>query len=462
MVLVSIDDWDVSVNRTSSGEVDFEVTVPEDEVESERKQALNELKQDIEMPGFRKGKVPDSMIKKQRPQQVQQALLQRLVPKVCQEVYQEHDIEPIQNPSVEDFDFDDGFHLEASVLERPTVDVSDAAYKDLELTVEDQSVSEEEVEERLDELRSARASLEPVPIARPVEEGDFVDIDFQGYDESGAPLEGTSGEDQVIEVGSERFLPEVEEGLVGISEGETRRIPATFPDDFVDDSLAGESVDFEVTVNEIKEERKPDLDSEEFLDEMEVESVEELRDQVRERLDQGQEQSRRDELSEQVYDELLERYDIDIPETLIDDEVDTIIDDYRQQVESQDRDFDEFLEQQDQTLEELREESRPDAERRIKLTLLFQAIADEADIEVTEEDYEEHLEELSEQTGMDVGDLEDLPEEQQRSLRYQLRDDKVLDLLIEEADVEEVEPKDDEAGDDASEEAEEAAAISGS
>lgn len=195
---------------------------------------------------------------------------------------------------------------------------------------------------------------------------------------------------------------------------------------------------------------------------MEVESVEELRDQVRERLDQGKEQSRRDELSEQVYDELLERYDIDIPETLIDDEVDTIIDDYRQQVESQDRDFDEFLEQQDQTLEELREESRPDAERRIKLTLIFQAIADDVDIEVTEEDYQEHLEELSEQTGMDVGDLEDLPEEQQRSLRYQLRDDKVLDLLIEEADVEEVESEDDEAGDGASEEAEEAAATSGS
>ncbi len=459
-----IDDWEVSVDRAESGEVYFNVTLPEEEIESERKQALNELKQDLDIPGFRKGKVPDSIIKKKRPQQVQQALLQHLVPKVCREVYEEYDIEPIQNPSVEDFDFDDGFRLEASVLERPTVDVSDEAYRGLELTVEDQSVTEEELEERLDELRSARANLEPVPIARPVEEGDFVDIDFQGYDENGEPLEGTAGEDQVIEVGSERFLPEVEEGLVGTSEGNTRRIPATFPDDFVDDSLAGESVDFEVTVNEIKEERKPDLDSEDFLDEMDVESVDELRDQVRERLDQGKEQSRRDELSEQVYEELIKHYDINLPESLIEDEVDTIIDDYRQQVESQDRDFDEFLEQQDKTIEDLREESRPDAERRIQLTLLFQAVADQEGIEVTDEDYQESLDELSEQTGMDVEELEDLPEEQQRSLRYQLRDDKVLDLIIEEADVEEVESEDthNESEEDAADEPEDSVATSGS
>lgn len=455
---MSNDDWDISVDRASDGEVTFEVTVPEDDVESERKQAINELKQEVEISGFRKGQVPDSMIRKQRPQQVQQALLQRLVPKVCSEVYEEHDVEPIQNPSIETFDFDDGFYLKATVLEQPSVDVSDGAYRELELTVEDQSVSEEDLDERIDELRSAQATLEPVPIARPVEEGDFVDIEFQGYDEDGEPLEGTGGDSQVIEIGSERFLPEIEEGLIGTSEGETRRIPATFPDDFVDDSLAGEDVDFEVTVNEIKEERKPDLDSEEFLEEMDVESADELREQVRERMDQASEQGRREELSDQVYDFLLDHYDFEVPESLIEDEVDSIVDDYREQVEAQDRDFDDFLEQQEQSLEELREDARPDAEDRIKLTLIFQELAEEEDVEVTDEDYEEHLEELSEQTGMDISDLKDLPDEQQQSLRYQLRDDKVLDLLIEEADVEEVESNDDEADEST---AEEAAAASG-
>lgn len=453
---MSNNDWEISVDRKNNGEVSFEVTVPEEDVESERKQAVNELKQEIEIPGFRKGKVPDAMIKKQRPQQVQQALLQRLVPNVCSRVYEEHGIDPIQNPSIEDFDFDGDFHLEATVLERPSVDVSDGAYRGIEITVAEQSVSEDDVEERLEQLRSNQAALEPIPIARPVEEGDFVDIEFQGYDSEGNLLEGTAAEDQVIEVGSERFLPEIEEGLIGASEGDSRRIDASFPEDFVDDELAGVDVEFDVTVNEIKEERKPDVDSTEFLEEMEVESEEELREQIRDSISQADEQERREEISEQIYDFLLEHYDFDIPESLIEDEIDTIVDDYRQQVENQGREFDEFLNQQDQSLEELRDEARPEAKRRIRLTLLFQGIAEEEEIEVSEDEFEQHLNELSEQTGMDPGDIKDLPDEQQQSLRYQLRDDKVLDLLIEEAEIDETEEQQSES--DAETESEEAVA----
>jgi trigger factor len=437
---VSDNDWEISVDREESGEVSFEVSVPEEDVESERKQAINELKQEVEISGFRKGKVPDSIIEKQRPQQVQQALLQRLVPRICREVYEEHDIEPIQNPSIEEFNFDDGFFLKAVVLERPTVDVSDGNYLDLDLEIEDESLSEADVDERIDELRSAQASLEPIPIARPVEEGDFVDIDFQAYDDQGDPVEGTAGENQVIEIGSERFLPEVEEGLIGASEGDQRRIEASFPDDFVDDNLAGSSLNFQVTVNEIKEERKPEEASEEFLEEMDVESIDELRDRIEEQMSEADEQNRRQQLSDEIYDALLDQYEFSVPESLVEDEIDSIIDDYRQQVESQDREFEAFLDQQDKDLEELREETRPEAEQRIKLTLIFQAIAEEEEVEVTEEEFREHLEELSEQTGMDVEELEDLPDEQQQSLRYQLRDDKVLDRLIESANIEEVEP----------------------
>lgn len=444
---MSEDDWSIEVEKNSNGEVEFTVDVPQEDVESERKQAINELKQEVEVSGFRKGKVPDSIIEKQRPQQVQQALLERLVPGACRRVYQEHDLRPIQNPQIEDFNFDDGFHMEATVLVQPSVDVSDGAYGDLELTAETNEVTDDAVEERIDQMRSQQASLEPVPIARPVEEGDFVKIEFQAYDQQGNPVEGTAAEDQVIEVGSERFLPEIEEGLVGASEGENRRINATFPDDFVDDDLAGSTLEFDVTVKEIQEERKPDANSEEFLDEMDVDTLEELRDQVRDRMLEVDEQQRREELSEQVYDQLLEEYDFTIPESLIDDEVETIMDDYRRQVESQNRDFEEFLEEQDKDLEELKEESRPEAERRIKLTLLFQAIAEEEEIDVSEEEFEDHLQELAEQTGMDASQIEELPDEQKQSLRFQLRDDKVLDFLIDEAEVEEVESAEgDEAG----------------
>lgn len=441
---MSDDDWTIEVDKDSDGEVTFSVDVPPEDVEGKRKQAINELKQQVEVSGFRKGKVPDSIIEKQRPQQVQQALLEKIVPDACQRVYEEHDLNPIKRPEIEDFDFDDGFHMEASVVVKPTVDLSGEEYKDLTLEKENQDVSEEDIEERIDQMRSQQASLEPVPIARPVDEGDFVEIEFQAYDQQGNPVEGTAADDQVIEIGSERFLPEIEEGLIGAEEGENRRIDATFPEDFVDDELAGSTLEFAVTVNEIKEERKPEADSEEFLEAMDVDSLEELREQVRDRMLEVDEQQQREQLSEQAYDQLLEEYDMTIPESLIDDEVETILDDYRRQVEAQDREFEEFLEEQDKSLEEFKEESRPEAERRIKLTLLFQAIAEREDVEVSEEDFEEHLEDLASQTGMDPSEMDDLPDEQKQSLRFQLRDDKVLDLLIDEADVEEVESLDDE------------------
>lgn len=441
---MAMDDWEVEVDRKSNGEVRFSVSVPDENVEPERKQAINELKQEVEISGFRKGKVPDSIIKKKRPQQVQEALLQRLVPMVCRRVYDEYEIEPIQKPQIEDFSFDEEFKLEVSVLERPTVDVSDQEYKGIELTVEDDSVSDEQLEDRLEELRESEASLEPLPLSRPVEEGDFVDIKFQGYDSQGNPVEGTGGDNQVIEVGSDRFITEIEEGLIGASEGENRQIKANFPDDFIDEDLAGSSLQFDVNVNEIKEQRKPDLDSDEFLEAMEVDSVDELRENVRDQMSEEDEEKRRQKLSEQIYDFFVDHYDFEIPETLIEDEIDTIINDYRQQVEAQGREFEEYLKQQEQELDEFREDVRPEAIRRIKLTLIFQAIAEEEEVEVQEEEFDEYLDELSEQTGMDPSELEELPDEQQQSMRYQLRDDKVLDLIIDEAEIEEVDNIEDE------------------
>ncbi len=438
---MSESDWEITVDNRGDGEVAFEVKVPESEVESERKQAINEVKQEVEIPGFRKGKAPDSIIRNKRPRQVQRTLLQRLVPGVCRQVYEEHDIQPIQQPSIDDFDFGDGFFLKASVLERPTVDVTDGAYLDLQLEIEDESLSDEDVNERIEELRSSQASLEPIPIARPVKEGDFVDIDFQGYNDLGDPVEGTTGENQVVEIGSERFLPEIEEGLVGASEGDKRRLEASFPEDFVDDNLAGSTLSFEVTVNEIKEERKPDPGSDEFLEAMDVDSPQELREQLEDQMSEEGKRNRRQQLTEEVHDRLLDLYEFSVPEPLVEDEIDSIIDDYRRQVEAQDRDFQYFLDQQEQDLQELREETRPEAERRLKLTLIFQAIAEEEEIEVSEDEYREYLKEFSELTGENVDETEELPEEQQRSLRYRLRDDKVLDRIIESAHVEEVEPE---------------------
>lgn len=428
------DDWDVEVSRGEDCTVEFTVEVPSGEVDRERKQVINELKQSVDVPGFRKGKVPDSLIEKQYGDRVRQGLVQRLIPRICRTVYEEHDIQPVENPRIEDVQLNGTLRLEVSVHERPRLDVSRDDYTGIPLEPLEDETGEEAVEEQLEQLRSSQASLEPVPIARPVEDGDFVKIDFQGHEKSGEPVDAAAGQDQVIEVGSGRFLDEIEDGLVGASEGETRRIEASFPDDFVDDSLAGSTLDFEVTVQEIQEERKPDVDDEEFLDEMGVDSPEELRDTIRDQLQEAQQQASDRQRTGAVYDHLLETYDFTLPDSLLEQETDSIVEDYEQQVESRGRDFETFLDEQDLTREEMREDAREEAERRLRLTFILQSIAENEEIELSDEEFRDRLEEKM-QGALDPEDLERLPDEQKQSLRHQMRDDKVLEFLVEHADI---------------------------
>jgi len=427
------DDWTTKVSRDDCT-VEFSVEVPAEDVDRQRQQVINDLKQSVDVPGFRKGKVPASLIEKQFADRVRQDLVQRLVPLACRSVYDEHDLHPVGNPMIEDLQMNGSFRLEARVEVRPALDLERDDYVGIPVEASETTPDPDAVEEHLERLRSGQATLEPVPIARPIEEGDFVSIDFQGFDDAGQPVEGTGGEQQVVEVGSGRFLEEIEDALVGASEGDTRRVQASFPEDFVDDSLAGSTLDFEVTIREIQEERKPDLDDQDFLEEMGVESPEELRETVRERLSEAGEQESSRRRTEQIYDHLLERFDFTLPQSVLDREVESIVEDYERQVESRGRDFEEFLDEQDIDREEMEEDAREEAERRLRLTFLLQSIAERENIELDEGEFESRLGDMME-GALDPEQLEELPDEQIRSLRHQMRDDKVLEFLMDQAEI---------------------------
>lgn len=436
------DDWEIDCERGEGSSVQFSVRIPADDVEENRQQAMNELKQEIDEPGFRQGKVPDSIVENKYEPQLKQATLEKLVPVACQQAYQRHDIQPIAEPSIEDFDLEDDFYMEATVDEQPSVEVDEEQYTNIQLEKTERNLDEEAVEEQIERMLEDAASLEAAGADRPVETGDFVKIDFEGFDDEGNAVEGTKAEGSVIEVGSERFLPEIEEAIVGAEEGDQLETEASFPEDFVDDNLAGETLTFEVDVKEIQEQKKPEPDDEEFLEEMGVDSLDELRERVREQMSEAGDQEAEEELAEQIYDHLIETVDFEIPRSLVDREIDNIMNQQKQQLEQQGRDFEDFLEEQGQTEEEMRDMAEEEARRRIRLTLIFQAIAEQEDISVTDEEFEDHLAQLSAQYGVSPDELkEQLPDQQMDNIRFELRDQNVLDYLIEQADVETVEPE---------------------
>lgn len=439
------DEWEIECDRGGGTTVEFSVRIPEDDVNETKKQSLNELKQEVDEPGFRQGKVPDSIIEKKYDPQLKQNMLEKLIPNACEVVYRRYDIRPVDRPSVQDFDINGEFYMEATVEEQPQIEIDPEQYRGIELEETEQEHDEDAVEEQLEQLLENSSSLEGIEEDRAVETGDFVKIDLEGRDESGELIQGTQSEETVVEIGSKRFLPEIEQGIVGSSPGDQLEIDAEFPDDFVDDSLAGENVTFDVNVLEIQEQSKPEVDDPEFLEEMGVESTDELREKIREQIQQAGEQEGQRQQGEQVYEHLLENIEFDLPDVLVEQEIDSILEQQKQQLQQQNRDFEEYLEEQDLTEEELREEAEPEAERRIRLTLIFQAIAEEEDIEVSEEEFNERLDEIASQYGVSVEDLRDnFPPQQLQNIRYEQRDQKVLDYLIEQADINTVAPDPDE------------------
>lgn len=431
--------WEIDCDRDEGTTVEFSVRIPEDDVSEQRKQAMNELKQQVEEPGFRKGKVPDSIIEKKYSPQLKQTILEKLVPSACQEAYQRHDIRPIDEPSIQDFDINGEFFMEASVEEQPSVEVDEDQYTGIPVEKVERTVDEDAIQEQLDRMLENASSLEPIEEDREIETGDFVKLDFAGHDDEGAIVEGTEAEGTVVEVGSQRFLPEIEEGIVGAEVGDHLEIEASFPDDFVDDNLAGETLTFHVDVKEIQEQQLPEPEDEEFLEEMGADSLEELKDNMREQLADAGERDTQQQLAEQVYDHLLDTVEFDVPDTLVEREIDGIIQQQKQQLEQQGRDFEDYLEEQGKTESELREESEDEAVRRIRLTLIFQAIAEKEEISVTDEEFEDHLKELGAQFGVSPDELkEQLPPQQLQNIRFELRDEKILDDLIDRADVETV------------------------
>ncbi len=436
---MSEEDWELNVEDLEESKVEFEITVPPGRVEEAREAAIDELQEEVEEPGFRQGNVPAGMIENKYKPQLQQTMAEKLLPVACRKAYRQGKLNPVARPQVKDFEIDEEFYVKAEVEVRPEVDVDPDDYLGMELESQDWSVSEEDVEEQMEELRSKGGSLEPIPITRPVQEGDFVKVNLQGYDENNNPLPGTGEEGSVFEIGSETFLPEVEEGLIGAQIGEQKRIKATFPEDFIDDNLAGEAVWFDVEVREIQEEQAQELDDEEFLEERGVDSLDELRNKIRDNLVEVAEDNRKQTLANQVYNHLIEEVKLEIPKGMLENEKEHILENFEQRLQTQGQSLDNYLQERGQKKEDLLEEVEPEAERRIKLTLIFQAIADEEEIEVSEEEFEDYLESWLE--GMDASlSVDEFLEQNDNesmltNLRYQRRDEKVLDYLIDQAEI---------------------------
>ncbi|GAB6138879.1 trigger factor [Halanaerobaculum tunisiense] len=421
----------VNTEELEGNNIVVDVEVEEERVDEALQQAYQKVVKDVEVPGFRKGKVPRKILEQKYGAEVlHKDALDILIPQAYQEAVQEADIEPIAKPEITDVFIEEGepATFTAEVEVKPEVELGE--YQDLDVEAEEIEITDEQIEQELDARRHKHAQL--VATDRDtVDNGDHVTIDFAGAVD-GEPFEGGSAEDYNLEIGSEQFIPGFEEQLVGAKVGQEVEVEVTFPSDYQKEELAGEEAVFAVTVKEIKEKEVPELDDE-FAKDLEFESLAELKQSIEDEIAEREEQRVEREYQNELVAAVAENAEVNVPETMVEDEIDNMVNQFRMQAQQQGIDFEEYLEMTGMSEEELREQHREDAADRVESNLVLEAIAAEEGIEVAEEEIDEQVTEIAEQQGQDKEQVKAFLQMQGQldDLRENLKMQKAIDFLAE-------------------------------
>lgn len=393
--------WELK--EKSTGEL--KVTIEGEAWETAKKKALNKIAKNANIPGFRKGKVPTAMIKKQFGEK---AILAEAADACANEAFQtaikEHNIVLVDRATmdIETLEADKIVYVFTCTV-KPEVKLGE--YKNLAVSKNVAEVTDADVEAEVAKLAEKKAEL-VLKEEGTVANGDTAVIDFEGF-KDGIPFEGGKGENYPLVIGSGAFIPGFEEQVLGMGIEETKDLNVTFPENYGAAELAGQPVVFKVTVHEIKTKVLPELNDELVKGaEIEgVETVEAYREYTRNNLVNKAEVEADRNFENDILTAVCEAAEIEIPEAMIKDETDRLVNDFAQRLAQQGFSLEQFMQMTGQTEENVRAEMRLDAESKVKVTLVLEAIAKAENLEASEEDLNNEYAKLASMYGMEVENI---------------------------------------------------------
>lgn len=406
----------------------LKVTVPAEKVNKALDQAFKKVVKQINVPGFRKGKVPRPIFEQRfGVEALYQDAVDILLPEAYGEAIEETKINPVAQPEINVTQIEKGkdFEFEATVTVEPEVKLGD--YKGLEIEKQDSELTDQDLQDEIDYSLGHLADM-VVKEDGAVEEGDTVNIDFDGYVD-GEQFEGGQADGYDLEIGSGSFIPGFEDQLVGVKTGEEKDVVVTFPEEYHAEELAGKEATFKTKVNEIKYKEVPEL-TDEIANELDSDanSVDEYKENLRKRLSEQKAQDAENVEKEEAINKATENTTIDIPQAMIDTELDRMVQEFGQRIQQQGLDLQTYFQISGQDESQLREQMKDDAEQRVKTNLTLSAIADEENIKVTDEDIDKELEKMSSQFNISVEDIKQTLGNTD-IIKNDVRIQKVIDLL---------------------------------
>lgn len=413
-------------NLEEKNMVKLTIEVSAEEFEKGMQQAYLKNKSKMTVPGFRKGKVPRQMLEKMYgPSVFYEDAANSIIPDAYAKAAEESKLEIVSQPEIDVTQIEKGknFIFTATVAVKPEVTLGE--YKGVEVEKTNVDVTDEDVAAEIERTREQNSRTVTVE-GRPVADKDVAVIDFEGF-VNGEAFEGGKGENYSLTIGSHSFIDTFEDQLIGKNVGEEVEVNVTFPEDYHAENLKGQPAMFKVVIKEIKAKELPELDDEFAQDVSEFDTLEEYKADVKKNLVERKTKNAQNEKEAKVVEKVVENASFDVPEAMIQYQVRQMAEEFAQRLASQGMSIDQYMQYTGMTADKLFDSMRPEAEKRVKNGLVLEAVVKAENIEATDEDLEQELENMAKMYQMDVAKIKELVDE---TAKEQIKKDIAINKAV--------------------------------
>lgn len=394
----------VTVERVEN-QATLKITVPADAVNAGFKKAVAKIANSVNIPGFRKGKAPRNIIEMHYGKEsVKQEAFELVANKAYTEALDQEKLIPVDDPKVEESVFEEGKDMELTIKVTLKPEPKLGEYKGLHVDKEEVEVTEEAVDNAVNELRNRNAKMVAAADDAVIEKGDFAIIDFAGTVD-GEAFSGGEGKGYPLEVGSNSFIPGFEDQLVGLKKGDSTDVEVTFPEEYFVKELAGKEAVFKVNIQDVKRKELPELTDEYVAANSDFKTVEELRANYKERMQKSAEENAKIAYERALVDLAVANAEFTVPEIMIEDRVSQMVDEMKMSLESRKMTMEMYMQYTGMDMAKIRENQRPVAEENVKTDLVLDAIAKAENIQVDMADVDAEIAAIASQHGATVEEV---------------------------------------------------------
>ena len=388
----------VTVERVEN-EATLKITAPAADVNAGFKKAVQKIANQVNIPGFRKGKAPRAIIEMHYGKEaVKQEAFEIVANKAYSEALDQEKLIPVSDPKVEESTFEEGKDMELTIKVTLKPEPELGEYKGLHVEKKEVEVTDEQVDAQIKDMMGRDAKMVVAEEGAVIEKGDFAIIDFAGTVD-GEPFSGGEGKGYPLEVGSNSFIPGFEDQLVGLSKGDSTDVEVTFPEEYFVKELAGKEAVFKVNIQDVKRKELPELNDEYVASKTDFKTVEELRANYKERMQKAAEANAKAEYEHELIDLAVANAKFSVPEIMIEDKISQMVEEMKMSLESRKMSLDMYMQYTGLDMAKIRENQRPVAEENVKTDLVLDAIAKAEDIQVDMADVDAEIAAISAQHG---------------------------------------------------------------